>query len=213
MIPVGVRAAGLTKRHANGFVLGPLDLEIVPGELVAVTGPPRGGRSTLLAVLAGWDAPDAGVIEWTVGSSAPSGAGAPAWNLLRVVPQNLALLDELDVIENVTFPTRVIGEPAPPDLDEVFDALGLQRLRTRNVDEISVGERQRVMAARALVGEPSLVLADEPVAHQDARNADAVVGLLRARARAGGACVIATRNTELAARADRVIDIQSVAAR
>ena len=71
MIPLGVRAVAIVKRHANGFVLGPLDLAVGPGEFVAVVGPSLGGKSTLLAMLAGWEAPDHGMIEWSVGGASP----------------------------------------------------------------------------------------------------------------------------------------------
>ncbi|HYI60250.1 MAG TPA: ATP-binding cassette domain-containing protein, partial [Acidimicrobiales bacterium] len=73
--------------------------------------------------------------------------------------------------------------------------------------EISVGERQRTMVARALVGEPAILLADEPVAHQDALRAEVVLALLRERADAGAAVVVATREPEIAALADRTLEL------
>jgi ABC-type lipoprotein export system ATPase subunit len=202
----GIRAIGVTRRFPTGAgetrLLTFPDLVVAPGELVAITGPTASGKTTLLNLLAGWDRPDTGEI---VRDGAP--AGAPPWSLLTVVPQQFALVDELDVIENVRLGARAGVAITPDAVESVLDALGLDRLRARSVQEISVGERQRVMIARALAGDPAVILADEPVAHQDRRNADTILRLLRDRATRGAACVVATREADVARAADRRVEL------
>ncbi|QYG91214.1 ATP-binding cassette domain-containing protein [Iamia sp. SCSIO 61187] len=193
----GFALAGVT---VGGGVVSRFDLRVAPGELVALVGPSLTGKTALVEVLAGWVAPEAGTVTW-------AGAAAPPWSRLAVIPQEIALIEELTVGENVGLalgaaPAR---RSAPPDDDEVVARLGIGHLWSRGGYEISVGERQRTMVARALVGRPPLVVADEPVAHQDARRAEVVLDLLRERADAGGAVVLATRDPDTAVAADRVL--------
>lgn len=194
----GFALAGVT---VGGGVVRRLDLQVAPGELVALVGPSLTGKTALAEVLGGWVAPEAGTVTWA-GAHVP-----PPWSRLAVVPQEIALIEELTVGENVGLAlgaARARGA-APPDDDEVVARLGIGHLWSRGGYEISVGERQRTMVARALVGRPPLVVADEPVAHQDARRAEVVLDLLRERADAGGAVVLATRDPETAVVADRVL--------
>jgi putative ABC transport system ATP-binding protein len=198
-------ATGVVKRFRgarSGGALPPFDLALTRGEMVAITGPTASGKTTLVNLLAGWDRPDAGTVTWEGAATAP-----PRWPELTVIPQGFALVDELNVIENVMLAARARTQVDEHDVDEVFDALGLGRLRERSVEEISVGERQRVMVARALAGRPAVIFADEPVAHQDQRNADAILRLLAARVADGAACLVATREAEIAALASRRIDL------
>lgn len=210
-----LRASALTKafRDDGGrpvTVLSGFDLDLVAGELVAVTGPSSSGKTTLVELLAGWARPDSGVVMWDGGSTDP-----PAWSQLSVVPQGFALLEELTVAENIDLAARVSrtagqgraraerGERA----GALLSGLGLDRLHGRGTFEISVGERQRTMVARALVDRPAVILADEPVAHQDERHATIVLGLLRDAVGEGAACLVATRTPAVAAIADRVVSL------
>ncbi|HEX4490342.1 MAG TPA: ABC transporter ATP-binding protein [Acidimicrobiia bacterium] len=203
MTITGVRATSVTKRvDQPPRTLTFPDVELTRGELVAVTGPTASGKTILVNFLAGWDRPDSGTVEWVGASASP-----PPWSAVAVVPQQFALVDELDVIENITLATRAGVELADDAIAELMEALRLDRLVHRNVQEISVGERQRVMVARALAGTPDVILADEPVAHQDRQNAETVVRLLRERAARGTACLVATREADIAAGADRRIEL------
>jgi putative ABC transport system ATP-binding protein len=198
--------------QASGIRAGAsVDLALEAGKLMVVTGPSLSGKTTLVEQLAGWVRPPRGTVSWVESNGSP-----PGWSYLTVVPQALALLEELSVVENILLAARFAARGARagagrrPDDDRVeslLDRLGLSRLRHRGALEISVGERQRTMVARALVGAPQVVLADEPVAHQDQRNADIVLALLRETATAGAACLIATRNPATAALADRVLTL------
>jgi ABC-type lipoprotein export system ATPase subunit len=192
-----------TRRGRVVEALTGVDLEVMTGELVLVTGPSLSGKTTLVHLLAGWLPPDSGAVEWA-GKTTP----AP-WSELSVITQAPSLLEELTVAENVSFASRV-GPSAhdPGEAADLFVRLGLARLLGRLPSEISVGERQRVMVARALVGRPTVVLADEPVMHQDDRHADIVLSLLSERAAAGAACVVAARSdARLRAIADRVVEL------
>ena len=185
---------------ATGLEVPALDLALAPGEVVAVLGPSRTGKTTLVELLAGWTRPTVGTVSWA-GRDRP-----PPWSELTVVPQELALIEELTVAENVGLSHRF--DPGLPDRrDEVMDQLGVAHLRDRGGFEISVGERQRTMVARALAASPSVVLADEPVAHQDAVRAEAVLALLRRRAEEGAAVLLATRDPAFTAIADRIVEL------
>jgi putative ABC transport system ATP-binding protein len=210
-----LQASALTKayRRDGGHpvtVLCGIDLDLAAGELVAVTGPSLSGKTTLVELLAGWAQPDSGVVVWDGGSTDP-----PAWSHLTVVPQGFALLEELTVAENIEFAARFNRAAGRhrvhPGRDERVGALltrlGLDRLQDRGAFEISVGERQRTMVARALVDRPAVVLADEPVAHQDQRHAAIVLDLLRGAVTEGAACLVATRTPSVAAIADRVVTL------
>jgi putative ABC transport system ATP-binding protein len=210
-----VQASALTKafRRDGGppvTVLCGFSLDLAAGELVAVTGPSLSGKTTLVELLAGWAQPDSGVVVWDGGSTDP-----PAWSQLTVVPQGFALLEELTVAENIDFAARfnrAAGRHrvhlAPDErVGALLTRLGLDRLQDRGAFEISVGEMQRTMVARALVDRPAVVLADEPVAHQDQRHATIVLDLLRDAVADGTACLVATRSPFVAAIADRVITL------
>jgi len=202
--PVLVRTHGLVKRHPRGrgaaAVVELPDLELVPGRLTVVVGASGSGKTTLVDLVAGWSEPDAGTIE-----RADDGLPLGDWSRLAVIPQGLALLGEVSVAENITLAARLGGTPVS-DVDARLDELEIAELRDRDPDEISVGERQRVMVARALLLQPAVLLADEPVAHQDARRAAAVLGALRAATDAGSACLLVTREADLAV-GDRTISL------
>jgi putative ABC transport system ATP-binding protein len=210
-----LHASALTKafRRDGGHpvtVLSGFNLDLVAGELVAVTGPSLSGKTTLVELLAGWAQPDSGVVVWDGGSTHP-----PAWSQLSVVPQGFALMEELTVAENIDFAARFnraagqhrVHVERGKRVGALLTRLGLDRLQDRGAFEISVGERQRTMVARALVDRPAVVLADEPVAHQDERHATIVLDLLRDAVGEGTACLVATRTPSVAAIADRVVTL------
>lgn len=199
--PPLVTVAGVRLTKAGKVILDGIDLTITAGELVAVTGPTNSGKTTLLHLLAGIEQPDDGTISWM--QKTP-----PRWADVGLIPQSIALIDELTVGENVDFAHRAAGAKQATVTIELLESLGLDRLRDRLVSEISVGERQRTMVARALTSSAGLLLADEPTAHQDQHHAGAVIIAIRNAATNGRAAVIATRDpANLINLADRTIPL------
>ncbi|HEX6754970.1 MAG TPA: ATP-binding cassette domain-containing protein [Mycobacteriales bacterium] len=208
-----VRVAGIDKTYRRGdelvHALRGVTLQLHAGELVALVGPSGSGKSTLLNVLCGWEHPDSGRLDWTATLAALPPERLP-WGDLAIIPQALGLLEDLTVGENIMFPARLTGRLAElrPRAAELMSGLGIDHLADRLPRHISLGEQQRCAAARALLLSPTLLLADEPTAHQDAAWTDALFTEFRALLRDGGACMIATHNPETWGYADRVLIMQ-----
>jgi putative ABC transport system ATP-binding protein len=207
--PLLVTLRGVTKSQGSGpariDVLGGLDLAVDRHEVVALLGPSGSGKSSLLHLLCDWERPDGGSIEW----AAELAVVAARARQLSVVPQGLGLLDELSVRENVELPLRIAGTaPAGVDLDVLLDDLGLAHLADRRPSECSVGEQQRTAVARAVAASPRLLLADEPTSNQDERSATLVLDQLVRCAERGAGCLVATHSAEVAAAADRVVELR-----
>ncbi len=159
--------AGLSKRFAGGRGLGPLDLSLERGELVAVLGPSGCGKSTLLRLVAGLIEPEAGSI--VLGGTDITNL-SPERRRIGFVFQNYALFPHLDVTKNVGYGLRmrnVSKEQAQPRIDRALDLVGLRSAARRRIDELSGGEQQRIALARAIVTEPDLLLFDEPLSNLD----------------------------------------------
>ena len=182
-------------------ILNGVSLKLVPGELVAVSGPSGSGKSVLLDVLAGWSKPDSGGVRWQ-GESQP-----PGWSQLGIVPQAMGLMPDLSVWHNVTLPLRLARTPSPQVPEELLERLRLLHLIGRSPEELSLGEQQRVAVARATLLLPAIVLADEPNAHQDAQSSTAVLDALFAVCDAGGAVLVASHDEEVLRQADRVLHL------
>jgi putative ABC transport system ATP-binding protein len=207
-----VSAHDLEKTYVRGdervHALRGVSLVLHPGELVALVGPSGSGKSTLLNVLCGWEHPDGGRLDWTQRLAALPPDRLP-WGDLAIIPQALGLLEDLTVEENVLLPARLTGRLAQlrPRAKELMSALGIAHLAERRPRQTSLGEQQRCAASRALLLSQTLLLADEPTAHQDAAWTDAIFTEFRALLRDGGACLIATHNPETWGYADRVLSM------
>ena len=179
-----VDARGLEKSYLRGdervHALREVALVLHPGELVALVGPSGSGKSTLLNVLCGWEKPDGGSMRWTVELAGTSPDRLP-WGRLAIIPQALGLLDDLTVAENILLPARLTGRLAElrPRADELMESLGIAHLAARYPKQTSLGEQQRCAASRALLLSPTLLLADEPTAHQDSGWTDAIFARFR----------------------------------
>lgn len=194
-----VRLRGVS-RHYRGRVetvraVSDVDLELSAGSLTALVGPSGSGKTTLINMIVGWETPDRG--EVVVARRAD-------WDDIAVVPQGLGLIDDLTIAENVVLPIR-LGAHGDASVDDLMVELGLDHLGHRLPSEVSLGEQQRASLARAVVGQPRLLVADEPTAHQDEANADRVFSLLRRAAASSSAVLIATHETRFLAQFDRIV--------
>ncbi|MHB1835578.1 MAG: ABC transporter ATP-binding protein [Solirubrobacteraceae bacterium] len=167
--PVGVHFQGVQRHFGTVTALQGLDMEIGPGELVALLGPSGCGKTTALRLLAGFDRPDAGTI--TVGGRDITRVPAHKRDM-GMVFQAYSLFPNMDVRTNVAFGLRMRRAAKRDRLDRadrLLDLVGLADTGTRYPHQLSGGQQQRVAIARALAIEPTVLLLDEPLSALDAR--------------------------------------------
>ena len=227
-----LQVRGLAKSWPGGAPLfEAVDLDLAPGELVAILGESGAGKSTLLNIIAGLDRPDAGTVTVSVtvsdtnsvsGYFSVSGTEITAlsedelarWRRKHVgfVFQAFHLLPYLSVEENVGLPLLLNGVAAAERSTRAraaLDAVGMGMHAARKPASLSGGEMQRVAVARAVAHRPALVLADEPTGNLDEANAAATMQALReAVKREGAAGLLVTHSAVAAASADRVLRLK-----
>jgi putative ABC transport system ATP-binding protein len=213
-----LRARGVRKEYGKGEGLvravDGVDLEVDPGETVAVMGPSGCGKSTLLHLLGGLDRPSGGEISLAGRRIDQMGEKALARmrrTAVGFVFQAFHLVDELSAVENVELPALLAGRSPrtarrrPADL---LDRVGLADRARFLPSALSGGQRQRVAIARALSNEPLVVLADEPTGNLDSTATVDVLRLFESLHRAGQTLLIVTHDERIAATADRLISMR-----
>ncbi len=198
---------GLVVHAAGREILSGIDLDVAPGEVVALLGPSGSGKTTLLSAIAGFVPITSGEIRIAgepVGVDVP-----PERRSIGFVFQSYALWPHLSARDTVAFPLRAAGvdaESAGRRADEILAALGIAALAERRPAQMSGGEQQRVGVGRALAREAGLYLLDEPTAHLDlATRGVAEAEITRLRAERGAAALYATHDpAEALGTADRV---------
>ena len=196
-------------------VLRDLDLSVEKGEMVAIMGATGVGKSTLLHVLGGLDVIDGGQVrvgDHEIATMSDEARVAFRNRHIGFVFQFHHLLPEFTAIENAMMPlriARVSAADARPKAEALLQRVGLGDRLDHRPGMMSGGEQQRVAVSRALVMQPSLLLADEPTGDLDEATADALHQLLRAmHAEFGLTAVIATHNPRLAAQCDRTLRLE-----
>lgn len=199
----------LSKLYGAEPVFSHVDLDVAPGEFVAIVGESGVGKSTFLNCLAGLDTVSDGTVR--VRGTLITELDETAQALFRrqhlgFVFQAFHVLPHLSVAQNVALPLMLLGTPDAQRVAAALRAVGLDGLGERLPQQLSGGQLQRVAIARALIHRPSLILADEPTGNLDPKTADTIMDALVAETRAqGAACVMVTHSEAAARRADRVL--------
>ena len=214
-----IRVVNLTKTYRSGAanltVFSGLNFEVSAGEKLALVGESGAGKSTLLHLLGGLDRPTGGAIyfgQHDISSLSGSELADFRNRQIGFVWQIQSLLAEFSALENVMMPLLIRGESrvqAEPQAMARLHEVGLRDRASHRAGELSGGEQQRVVLARALVGNPSVLLADEPTGNLDFRTGEMIMGLLEDLHRTRQLTSIhVTHNLTFARRADRVLALE-----
>jgi lipoprotein-releasing system ATP-binding protein len=216
---IAIRATGLAKSYRSGdaelVIFSGLDFDVMRGERLALVGESGAGKSTLLHLLGGLDRPTEGAIYFghkDICKLPPSELADFRNRELGFVWQIHTLLAEFTALENVMMPLLIRGQSrdqAEPASLARLDEVGLKNRATHRAGELSGGEQQRVVLARALVGDPKVLLADEPTGSLDYKTGDMIMGLIEDLHRSRNLTSIhVTHNLSFARRADRVLALE-----
>jgi lipoprotein-releasing system ATP-binding protein len=194
-------------------ILRGIELEVAPGESISISGESGCGKTTLLNLLAGLDRGDSGTVSYvTAPGEAEHSMEQIRAGRLGMVFQAHYLIPELNAVENVLMAARMlgpVGRAARERAAALLNRVGLAARAQHLPAQLSGGERQRVAVARALMNNPSVLLADEPTGNLDERTGDAVIELLLSLCReTGTALVLVTHNAAHAAKTARRLTLR-----
>lgn len=212
-----IRLEGVTKvfytDEVETHALGGVQLEIQKGEFLSIAGPSGCGKSTLLSILGLLDSPSAG--NYWINSQNVANLSLSERTRIRnreigFVFQAFNLIGDLTVYENVELPLTyrtIAAAERKKQVQEVLERVGMAHRMKHYPSQLSGGQQQRVAVARALVGNPSILLADEPTGNLDSKNSEAVVELLQQLHRDGATLCMVTHDPRYASIADRTIHL------
>jgi putative ABC transport system ATP-binding protein len=208
----------LTREYEQGthivHALRGVDLDIESGEFTALMGPSGSGKTTLLNLIGALDEPTAGTVTidgQDIGAMNRGTRSDMRMERLGFIFQSYNLIPVLSAYENAEFVLLLRGVPAAERKQRVMEtlaAVGLQGMEDRRPNELSGGQQQRVAVARAIVGKPALVLADEPTANLDSKTSEALIDLMKMLNEEHGVTfVFATHDPRVMAAAKRVVHL------
>lgn len=210
-----IRTAGITKAYGALKVLKGIDIEIKEKEVVSIVGASGAGKTTLLQIIGTLDRPDSGAVFYNGSDiSRMKGKSLAAFrnNNIGFVFQFHQLLPEFTALENVCIPAYIAGKSKAEAEERAAELLGFLNLTDRlehKPSELSGGEQQRVAVARALVNNPSVILADEPSGNLDSENKNELHKLFfKLRDTFGQTIIIVTHDRQLANMSDRILQIK-----
>jgi lipoprotein-releasing system ATP-binding protein len=206
---------GIKKSYGELKVLKGIDIEIKEREVVSIVGASGAGKTTLLQIIGTLDKPDSGTVSFNgTDTSRLKGKALAAFRNMHIgfVFQFHQLLPEFTALENVCIPAFIAGKSkaeAEAKASEILGFLNLSERLDHKPSELSGGEQQRVAVARALINNPSVILADEPSGNLDSENKNELHKLFfRLRDSFGQTIVIVTHDRQLAGMSDRVLQIK-----
>jgi putative ABC transport system ATP-binding protein len=213
-----IELAGVSKVFKTGdtetVALRDVSLTVAAGEFVAIIGPSGSGKSTLMNILGLLDTPTDG--DYFIDGDSVKKKNDRQLAIMRrhkigFVFQTFNLLARLTVLQNIILPMvygKIPGRQRKPRALELLERVGLSDRANFRTNQISGGQTQRAAIARALANNPSLILADEPTGNLDTKSSDAVISLMRKLNDEGTTLIIVTHNPEIAAQADRIIELR-----
>jgi putative ABC transport system ATP-binding protein len=212
-----IRLEGVSKvfhtDEVETHALSDIRIEIQPGEFVSIAGPSGCGKSTLLSILGLLDSPTNG--SYWIHAEPVENLSAGDRSRIRnreigFIFQSFNLIGDLTVFENVELPLtyrRMVPMERKRRVREILERIGMAHRSNHYPAQLSGGQQQRVAVARALVGQPSILLADEPTGNLDSQNSESVIELLRQLHLEGATICMVTHDPRYACIADRVIHL------
>ncbi|GAA4787831.1 ABC transporter ATP-binding protein [Corynebacterium canis] len=206
-----IRTRDLTKTY-DITVLDHVDLDVFEGQFVAIMGPSGSGKSTLLHCISGMDRPTSGTVvlaDTEITALDERQLAALRLAKLGFVFQQAHLMTTLNLLDNIVLPGFLAGLRPRPEITahgtELMRRMGIEHLAGSDVTEVSGGQLQRAGICRALINNPAIIFADEPTGALNSATAAQILDLLGEIHAAGTTLIVVTHDTQVAARADRVL--------